>query len=394
MRVLTLVSNGHGEDLIGARLAAALQREAPGLKLQAFPLVGLGQAYAEAGLPLLGPRRVMPSGGLTLHSLPLLLADLKAGLPGLTLQQLRELRRLRTDGLLVIGDAYAQLLAGLVTARWRFTVQTLVSARHRGAGLPPPNRLFMERITAAERWLMRRADAVYVRDQATAQQLAAAGTANARYLGNPVVDGLAAEVLPGFPARQELVLLLPGSRAYAARALEVMLGAAALRPDLRFAVAWAAPLQPDVAGWEFRPAERTASAPHLLGSLHGAGQQIPVCTGSFAQLLGSAAVALGTAGTAHEQSAARGVPVVSFPLPPHYSVAFLRNQQRLLGRALTVTEARPQQLAAELDRLLAPGTRRDSAVAEGRERMGEPGGSLAIARDIIRTREASLRAVR
>jgi uncharacterized protein (TIGR03492 family) len=385
MQVLTLVSNGHGEDLIGARLAAALQQLQPGLRLQAFPLVGRGAAYEQQDLELLGPRAPLPSAGLSMHGAPLLLADLRAGLLRVTLQQLRDLRRVRTDGLLIVGDVYAQLLSARTDARWRFVVQSLVSAWHgHGSGPPRLNRLLMERITLPERQLMRRAHAVYVRDEETARQLKAAGLGHVRCLGNPALDGLDCSALPEFSGRTDLVLLLPGSRAYAGRSLEVMLAAAALRPDLSFAIAWAAGADPDLPGWEFRPAERPASASRLLGSLNRAGQDIPVYTGSFNQLLQSAAAALGTSGTAHEQAAARGVPVVGFPVPPDYSRAFLQNQKRLLGRALVLAEARPQQLAAELDRLLAAGEYRDAAVSEGRERMGGPGGSEAIARDILR----------
>ena len=94
-------------------------------------------------------------------------------------------------------------------------------------------------------------------------------------------------------------------------------------------------------------------------------------------------MALGTAGTAHEQAAALGVPVIGFPVPPHYSAAFLANQKRLLGRALQVVSAQPQLLAGELDRLLQPGPERDGALADGRQRMGAAGGSQSIALEIL-----------
>jgi uncharacterized protein (TIGR03492 family) len=393
MRSLTVISNGHGEDLIGARLVQALRQLQPALQLQAFPLVGRGRAYEELDLPLLGPRQVLPSGGLTMHSAPLFLADLKAGLLRMTLQQLADLHRTRSDGLLVVGDVYAQLLGMLATARWRFVVQPLISVRHsRQAGMPQLNRLLMERITLPERWLMRRAQAVYTRDEATAHHLRRAGVSSARHLGNPALEDLAVEPLPEFAGQQDLVLLLPGSRSYAAAALQVMLATAALRPDLRYALAWAGDGEPDPSGWEFRRAGRTASAPQLLGSLLRAGQVIPVYTGGFPALLQSAGVALGTAGTAHEQAAACGVPVVGFPLPPAYSAAFLRNQKRLLGRALVIVEARPQLLAAELERLLAPGAARDGAQADGREFSGKAGGSAAIAGDLLRIQSGQCRA--
>src|SRR5690606_31286986 len=118
---------GHGEDVIGARLAGGLTRELPWLELEAFPGVGLGRAYEAAGLKLVGPRRALPSGGLTLHHARLLLADLSAGLLPLTFAQVRFLRRADPGAVLVVGDAYAQALAHLVGAPRR-VLQPLVSS--------------------------------------------------------------------------------------------------------------------------------------------------------------------------------------------------------------------------------------------------------------------------
>ena len=106
-RVL-VVSNGHGEDYIGAACGRALRRrgrqagagagagERPELELAALPLVGAGAAYAAAGLPVLpvpgGGGTALPSGGFGLRAglfSGALLGDLRAGLVGLTLAQLR-----------------------------------------------------------------------------------------------------------------------------------------------------------------------------------------------------------------------------------------------------------------------------------------------------------------
>ena len=59
---LLLISNGHGEDLLGATLAERLLGIS-GLELTAFPLVGKGRAYTALGIPLVIPGREFPSGG-------------------------------------------------------------------------------------------------------------------------------------------------------------------------------------------------------------------------------------------------------------------------------------------------------------------------------------------
>ena len=59
MRV-TLLSNGHGEDVVGSLLARAFLALEPTLTVQAFPTVGTGAAYEALGIPILGPRRALP----------------------------------------------------------------------------------------------------------------------------------------------------------------------------------------------------------------------------------------------------------------------------------------------------------------------------------------------
>src|SRR2546427_9889269 len=57
-----IVSNGHGEDAVGMALAAEIGSVA---QLAAFPLAGAGAAYR--GIPMLDPRRQLPSGGFGLR---------------------------------------------------------------------------------------------------------------------------------------------------------------------------------------------------------------------------------------------------------------------------------------------------------------------------------------
>src|SRR5690554_5433933 len=126
-----------------------VRRRDHSMSLSALPLVGLGTRYEEAGISLHGHRRALPGGGLTLHSLRLLEADLRAGLVGHTIRQLRDLNGLETDCLVTVGDVWAQLLSRLVRVprNNRVSIQTLVS-RHLSAGrVTAPNRIFMERIT-------------------------------------------------------------------------------------------------------------------------------------------------------------------------------------------------------------------------------------------------------
>lgn len=383
MPTLTLLSNGHGEDAVGALLARTLLRERPTLNLQAFPLVGRGSVYEETGIPVLGPRRALPSGGLLMHSPQLLWQDVRAGFLPMTLQQLRDLRRLRTDVLVGVGDVYALLLASVPRARARYQVQTLVSARH-GGGTFQLNRYFMERVSYPERALMRwLLTHVYVRDEATAAWLRTKGLTHVSALGNPMLDALRGRALPQHAHHTPCAALLPGTRRYAADALTLMLSALAQSPTVTGLVAWAGgTLPPPPAPWT-RCDAPPGSAAGLVATFKHKQQRAYVYEGRFADVLHSAQLVLGTSGTANEQAAALGRPVVSFPVPPLYTRAFLENQKRLLGAALSLSEPHSAAIARTLSGLLDDAESLTGAAEEGVARMGKPGGAEAIVRDIL-----------
>ncbi len=375
---VTILSNGYGEDVVGALLAVELLKAAPSWRVQAYPVVDAGRAYEPLAIPILGPRRVMPGGGLLLHHPRLLITDLRAGFLAMTWRQLRDLQRLKTDLLLIVGDVYALVLASQVRSERRYQVQPLISAYHAAGGRPPPHRLFMEEFTGLERFLMRRlARQVYVRDAPTAELLRAKGVPHATSLGNPMLDALKVTPRP-LGLAPPVVALLPGSRGYATEALSVMLKSMTHWPEAQGVVAWARTLDdlPRLAGWECEL---------LPGSvrLSCGSTAIPVLPERFADILHACDLVLGTAGTAHEQAVAIGKPVVAFPVAPHYSYGFLRNQARLLGAALTVVPPEPVALAAALRALWSDPKRYERAAREGRERMGEAGGSARIVADIL-----------
>ena len=371
MRLLFL-SNGHGEDVIASRLAAGLKRELPAADLVAFPLVGNGAAWRNAGMPVAGEARALPSGGLTFHSPGHLLADLRAGLVGVTLRQFRDLRRQRPDAVIVVGDVWALALAMLIRLprERRFALQTLISVRQQRQGGPvAPGRLFMERITALERLLQRRGTAqVWLRDRETADWLRERLVPQAAYAGSFITDAA-----PGTGG--SAVLLLPGSRAWAGQSLSILLRMASLAPRLDYELAWAQPAPPEAlpVGW------RLADG----GTLTDGTARVTVRHGELPFQLTRSRAAVGTAGTAVEQAAAAGLPVLSYELPGLHTAAFLANQERLLHGALHVAEsAEPELLAARLEGLLADGAALETARKVGLGLAGEPGGLGRIAAEI------------
>ncbi len=375
-RVL-LASNGHGEDQVGARIAEALHAVRPDLRLCALPTVGDGRAYAAGPARVIGPRAALPSGGRTVEGVGPFLDDLRAGLVRVTVEQLRQLRRARADATVAIGDVWIQLLGLLPDAGRRAAVQTLVSVRMHRPGLPGRH-LLRERFTVAERRLLRAAyPQTFVRDPESARWLQAHGVPQARCVGNPMMDRLEAAPLEEDGSGPRIVLL-PGTRGHARRALGAMLAALERLPAVTAVLPWAGdgPVAAP-AGWrqDAKPVEGGASATWRRGR---ATVRI-VAPARFAAAIRWAELAIGAAGTAHEQAAGLGVPVIAFACGPLYTPAFLANQRRLLGEAVHAVPDDPVRIAAVVEAWTTAPEERRRRGAVGRERMGPPGGAARIA---------------
>ncbi|MDZ7800211.1 MAG: lipid-A-disaccharide synthase-related protein [Trueperaceae bacterium] len=374
-----LISNGHGEHVVGARIAAALRARAPALRILALPTVGPGEAYADGPAVRIGPSRALPSGGLTVRDPAHLWADLRSGFLDLTWRQARTLRAQRVDAVVSVGDVWAETLGSLPGAPARMAVQTLVSVRMMGGPAPLGLRAFRERFTAPERQLLRRAYRVaYVRDAESARWLRARGVP-ARFAGNPMMDGLDAApfALDGEGPR---LVLLPGSRGYAPAAVRTMFDVLARLPAVTAVLPWpeGAPALPDPADW------RPLPGPEGTRAWRRGRRYVQATARGLAPALAWADIALGTTGTAQEQAAGRGVPVVTFPVPGAIPLGFLRTQRRVLGDALEIVTDGPDAAARAVRRLAVDPAERARRGAIGRARMGPPGGAAAIADDLLR----------
>jgi len=367
------ISNGHGETAIAARIAREVVNGATvAVGLDLFPAVGLG-ASAQP-LALVGPRRTMPSGGLVaMGNVRAFAQDLGAGFAGLFAEQLAFLQRVREryDVAVAVGDVYALGLA-FVTGLPTIYVGTAKS-------------IYVAPYGPFERTLLRKALRVFVRDEPTAAQLRAQGV-EAEAPGNVIVD--LAELAPGAPAGRWLGLL-PGSRGEAygqavrlARVVRTLGG----NPRLAGGLLSIAPtlsverVARELAGDGWTIDEQRSETEPFRARAPGA--LVVAWRGEFGALLGGSALVLGQAGTANEQAAARGIPVVA--LDDGASGKWYRmRQRRLLGDALAFVPVDPVAAALAIDALLADAPRMRAMADAGRARMGPPGGGAAIARAIL-----------
>ncbi len=348
----------------------------------------MGQGSPYEGLPQverLEPRWAPPSGGFPFASANNLIADIKAGLLTIVPRQIRTMQRVRSRvrAVLAVGDAYALFLGWLGSARGRkplFHLQPLISAHYLEKRswfdrIRHLNELGAEDFLWFERWLQRSAKKVYVRDRLTESRAQNLGIAQAVFYGSFAMDMLGPPERP-IDCQKPVIALLPGTRADASFSLPIMIQAASLLPEFEAVVAWALPWEKVrlPAGFSLKvESEDQAVATNGTTSVR-------LQKGAFSAILHITRVAIGTAGTANEQAAGLGIPVVAFPtLGPQYTRAFAERQKRLLGDALHLVAAEPYSVAEATQRLAKPGEARQRASSAARERLWPKGALPRIA---------------
>ncbi len=384
MAKVLLISNGHGEDNDAGFIVEALRDLRPDLDLAALPIVGQGAEYRRRGVPIIGPVADLPSGGFTKTNRLRLLGDAVGGLVGLTVGQIRAVRRRRAefDLVLGIGDGVAQSFA-TITGRPFIAFITSLSALYE-------DHLTLEPIL---RWEVRRDRclALVTRDLFTAENLAAQGYDKVKFGGLPSTDSIRpGGVDLGVPEGARMVALLPGSRPpEAVRNLRTLLRFVELSygqdPQLWFCAALVPRLREEVA---------------LLGDVDGwtltdkglrKGAAFVACPqNAFADVLTRSVVVVAMAGLAAEQAVVAGKPVIQIPGEgPQYNWKFAEAQTRLLGLNAQLVgekaagEAELAEAAQLLSRTLADDDYLARCAVEGPRRLGTPGGAQRIAQMVI-----------
>jgi len=380
---ILLVSNGFGEMAVLETVAKAIAARDPSASLTHMPLVG--RLDAGAWPQPVGPQAAMPSGGLvTYWNVPNIIRDVGAGLIGLSLSQFAFLSRQRRsyDAVVAVGDVYCA-----AACLWFARVPTVVVATAKSERVAPHSWI--------ERRILRGARITFARDEPTALELMRGGV-RARYAGNAMMDQVVAPefALPIADGAIH-VALLPGSRSDAPQNTR-----AAARRLLRMSALSGKPVQAFLA---LAPA---ADVTAIIGVLKAEGFEVTVyrhvrgviaialrdaveiglVRSGLAASLDAADVVLGQAGTGNEQAAGLGKPVIAAAAPGEspQSVGWYRmRQQKLLGEALVVFQGDDDTFARDVLALLADRDRVAAMGAAGRERMGAPGASDAIAQAVL-----------
>lgn len=406
LRLLAL-SNGHGEDEVAVRVLRQLRKLCPDWDLQAMSIVGEGNAYQQANIPLYGPiQSAMPSGGFLYMDQKKILGDLRSGLLSLTGQQLKACRQWAASGgsILAVGDVVPLLFAWWSRAPYAFigTAKSEYYLREDDSALTQtsPRWPWIRWIDCVylpwERSLLQtpRCKAVFPRDRLTALFLKQ-WPIPVFDLGNPMLDDLEPKgIIPHrlLPENRAILLLLPGSRppeAYANWQL-ILEGITplALQGD---PLAWVGAIAPQLdlsqlqdcaiaSGWQPDNNPSELPVPHLWLKLQES--HLLVVPKAFSDGLHLADLAIAMAGTATEQCVGFGKPVITLTgNGPQFTWAFAEAQTRLLGQSIHFVE-QPSEVAKRVREILQQPERGAIYQNNGRLRMGEPGASRRIAAQI------------
>jgi uncharacterized protein (TIGR03492 family) len=360
---LLVVTDGPGEEWAAARVVEALLHDRPATLVRAAALASDGRRFARLHVPVIFQSPPPSSGGFPLTSPAALLGDL-AYLPTCRHFVRALARTSKPDGIFAVGDVFLLVLARLAVRCP--TVYLALAKSELGERHVWPEPILMRRL----------AQLVLTRDAETERALRRCGV-RAEYLGNPMMDlSTNAPERLGAPAARS-VLLLPGSRREWPANLRLLLDVArALPTDLELLCAL-----PREAGRRVLVATLAAVGWQCEGSYATCGdRRIWIGRDEFASLAARATVVVGLAGTANEQAAGLGKPVVTFVgCGAQTTRRRLRVQERLLGGAARLVDRAPRVVAAEVLRLLGDSQERQQRGEAGSLRMGPSGGGARIA---------------
>ena len=387
-RSILLISNGHGEDIIAANILKDLFKISNEIKVKVLPIVGVGKAYESLPVDIIGPLKPLPSGGFMRNSLSNFLADIKAGLLGITIEQIKAIRKVKDEVDLVIsvGDVFILILAGL------FTKKKIVF-------IPTAKSEYISGHYWIEKFLMKKmAKIVLPRDKKTAQVLKKSGV-KARFVGNAMMDCFEINNIDFcLEGDSKVVGILPGSREEAYANLKFILKIINRIEHLNFIkleylVAMASNLSLDRLEKVFNETdwniEQSSIAEKELGiylKLVSPSEKsvIRIIYHHFGDVLNKSDIFIGLAGTANEQAVGIGKPLISFPGEgSQFTEKFAKDQKRLLGNSVVLLKNDLEKISNKLVEIINNKKLYRTMSTTGKQRMGRPGATKEMVNIII-----------
>jgi hypothetical protein len=355
MKRLLFITNGHGEDLVTAQIIRALGNGR--IKIDVMPVVGSGIHFKGLRVKIIGPRKVLPSGGFGLRNYSFLVRDIFAGLLSKAMGQIALLRKRKDlyDLVVGVGDIVPLVYAVISGKKIVFI----------GINKSEYYKKLAFNYTGLEKWLLKKYSSLtFARDKKTADVLNVQGIRSV-YLGNPMMDAVGSGASGQGLGARKTIGFLPGTREDAYKNIEDFFKIAwqikKLNKKMRFVI----------------------SVTNNLDKKRIAGIKRPFdipFESDFGKVLSNSKIVIGLSGTGNEQAAGSGIPVISFPgRGAQYNHRFAKGQKELLGRALLLLSRNSLQIANEALALIRNKKRMHNMGLAGRQRMRGPGASKKIA---------------
>ncbi len=334
MAKLLIISNGHGEDLSGARLGKALGRY--GHEVVALPLVGIGRHYKQESINLLQIRvKEFTTGGIGYTSLKGRFTELIQGQICYLLKKIYAVISTgrNYDMIIAVGDVIPVFTAWL-SRRPVVTYLVAYSSHYEGRlTLPFP----CKRCLTSKRFL-----GVFSRDELTSLDLTKQLNKPVSFLGNPFMDKLLISDLTVFSTKK-IIGILPGSRkpelaqnlVLILLLIEVLGRNSNLKDEFIFKTALVSSLSDlDLSkiatehNWKLIFCNKSSN----IKALKKGDSLIHIHRDSFNQVLIESNLIISMAGTAAEQAVGLAKPVVQLlGKGPQFTKSFAEAQRRLLG---------------------------------------------------------------
>ncbi len=376
-KTFLFLSNCFGEDVAASIIADELIKSSReknfNIKVYGASLIGDGLEYSARAFLLVFSSSLPPSGGFPTKSLYGFFSDIFAGSLKNILNFTKAINKLkgRVDVVFVVGDVFLLFLARRVFKTEKIIFFALAKSDY-----------FMPHYKIEKKYIKKNVDLMFTRDELTAKNLRNEKI-NALFLGNPLIDNLAPKGLTlNIKPESKVIGLLPGSRNEAYRNFLLILNLIKKidREDLIFLAALPKTMDKMIlkeyvtkAGYSF---SLSGAFPEILINKN----KIILTKGYFADVIALSHILIGLAGTANEQAAGKGKPVVSFKgTGPQTTIQRMKEQERLMGGAVKFVENYPDGVIKEVLYLVENEEERKRRGEIGKIRMGEEGGAKRIA---------------
>jgi len=380
---ILFLSNCYGEDRSAALIAKEIKKVKPSVEVAGAPLLSEGDEYFKRGIPVITSSKIPPSGGFPLESLSGLTRDIISGysIPTKYFANLKKVRD-KINHIVIVGDVF------LLTVGY-------LALHKRPIFLAPAKSNYIRPHSKLEEFLMHRIPVwVLTHDEYTACALRNKKI-HAVFLGNPMVDDMSPTDIDFGIKGKRVVGILPGSRYEAynnfMKILPVVDGVvrgfvsnSGKDGKIMFLCALASNIKE---GKIIDSTRKLGWVCFEFNKFKG------ICKGDaqilfsylFADVVANSECVIGLAGTANEQAAAMGKPIVSFVgTGPQTTKRRIKKQEKLLGGCLKSISDYPDSVVSEILLLLGDKKLREERGQIGISRMGKSGGKEKIAKFLVK----------